>query len=530
MRFILHILRKDLEHHWREIAFFVVICGTWTWEASHPFSWMWIHQRGFIPVLLFGMWIFLTMRVIHGECLLGDREFWLTRPYEWGHLMTAKALFLFMCLNGPLLLAQLVLLTAAGIPLSLSLVPGLIFLQLEFVLFVTFPTAVIAAMTETPVQWVLTVVGLFVYGMALSWFPWDGLPATFEGQENVAGILGLAIVVPALGFALVWQYARRKVWTARIALGIAALAVPLVILIASTPFVRAIAYPRSSGATPIQLSIPPAMDDGKIEYKRTDGFGEETNIEIPIRSVSVDPDAIVDIDGMRITLTGDNGWRWQSDWLNRPLKLSEDSPGGSLQFGMPATIADQMQGVHVNANVELAYGVYELGRAQKVDTSAEHFKIPDVAYCKWFSGQLPGQFSVSIGFSCAAPLRLPGVVVVRVESAGLACHAEAGEPPIPQGHFASTTNYGTDIVPADFDPDPVHNLYLSFGNWIPPIASDRNPKVNRTASLCRGTPLIVRSGSLSGKMRSTFSLGSIGSEKRVMQQEDDSPQFILKDH
>jgi hypothetical protein len=519
MRFILHILRKDLERHWREIAFFVAICGTWTWESSHPLSWMSVHHSGFIPVLLFGMWIFLTVRVIHGECLLGEREFWRTRPYEWGHLMTAKALFLLICLNGPLLLAQLVLLSVAGIPLSLSLVPGLMFLQIEFVLFVTFPTSVIAAMTETAVQWVLTVAGLFVYGMMLSWFPWDKLPATFVGQENVASILGGAIIVPALGFALVWQYAHRRVWTARMALGIAAFTVPLVILIAPTPLMRAIAYPRSSGDTPMQLSIAPAIEDGKIEYMRTDGLGEETNIEIPIRSVSIDPDAIVDIDGMRILLTGDNGWRWQSDWLNRSLKLSGDWPLGALQFGMPAKIADQLQGVHANASVELAYGVYKLGRAQKVDASAEHFTIPDVAYCKW-NGQLPGQFTRG-GPSCAAPLRLPGVVVIRVESTGLTCHSEQGEPPIPQGHFASRTNYGNDVFPADFDPDPVHNLDLNFGNWIPPVASVRNPKINRTANPCRGTPLIVRSGNLAGKMRSTFSLGSIGSEKRVEQQESE---------
>jgi len=30
--------------------------------------------------------------VVHAESLVGDRQFWITRPYEWKKLLTAKAL------------------------------------------------------------------------------------------------------------------------------------------------------------------------------------------------------------------------------------------------------------------------------------------------------------------------------------------------------------------------------------------------------------------------------------------------------
>jgi hypothetical protein len=39
-------------------------------------------SRG-LSVLLAISWVMLVMRAVHAEGLVGDRQFWLTRPYEW---------------------------------------------------------------------------------------------------------------------------------------------------------------------------------------------------------------------------------------------------------------------------------------------------------------------------------------------------------------------------------------------------------------------------------------------------------------
>lgn len=46
-----------------------------------------------IPALIL-FWVFLTLRVVHGETLVGDRQWWVTKPYEWWKLLLAKELFL----------------------------------------------------------------------------------------------------------------------------------------------------------------------------------------------------------------------------------------------------------------------------------------------------------------------------------------------------------------------------------------------------------------------------------------------------
>ena len=291
MKIILHILLKDLRRHWREIALFILVTTGWAWQQAHPFRWLWLDQKQILPILLFLLWLFTVVRVVQGEALVGDREFWPTRPYRWGHLLAAKALFLGLCLNIPLAAAQLYLLAEAGIPFHAGLIAGMFLLQLEFAFFCTFPAAVLAAVTGSLVQWVLVVVGLFLFAMVTSWLPWSKLPVTLLGAENTSSLLGGAIVVSALAFALVWQYARRRVWVARVALAGAVLFVPAIIALSPTQWVRSIAYPPPSSqiAAPLHLTFR-NNEDGAREYTRINyRFNPQATIRIPISVSSASP-------------------------------------------------------------------------------------------------------------------------------------------------------------------------------------------------------------------------------------------------
>jgi hypothetical protein len=520
---VLHILLKDLRRHWREISLFIVCCGMWAWDVTHPAGWL--HQRGMMPVVIFGLWVFLTIRVVHGECLVGDREFWQTRPYTGMQLLFAKTLFLLLCLNAPLLIVQVFLLMHAGLPISWQLVPGLLFLQLEFALYATFPVFVLAAVTESLIQWVLSACALIVFIFVLSWLPWDSLPNTLAGEENVGTFIGAVLIIPSLLVALVWQYAKRTVWLPRLAIGLSVLAVPLVMLIARTPFVRSSAYEHSTGAPPFRLSVHPQAGGIEHEYFRSKGLFSEDTIDIPIDFNSTDPDLIVDIEGFHVLINGDNGWKWESPWLNRALNLNRNSPGGGFEFGMPSQAADQVARTHAVSSVEVAYRVHRLGRAKKIDTSSARFSIPGVGMCRWFDTKASNL--AANGYNCVAPFRLPGVFVAEIDSGELSCPDEQGEPPVPAGHFASSSQYGTDQVPADFDPNPVHQFSFNFGKWRPAVKSVLDPKNDLDASLCRGTPTFVRIASYVGRMQSSFDLGSLGVEKPRAVEENGEVHFRL---
>jgi hypothetical protein len=512
MRMILHILIKDLRRHRWEIGLYILFCATWSWEQANPSSWSWMNEREILPLFLFGLWFFITVRAVQGESLVGDRAFWPTRPYQWGHLMAEKALFLALCLNLPLFIAQIILLAAAGIPLSWQLVPGLIFLQLEFAFFFTFPAAVLASITESLVQWILSVVGICLFALLLSWLPWSKLPTTLEGDENVASFLAMSLIVPALAFALVWQYARRRVWPARLAAGAAVLVVPLAILAASNRFVRAVAYPPPDGVTPLHVSIPESANGaGRVYERRISAVSPDLEIAIPVIAISTDPDAIVEVEGWRITLDGDNAWHWQSPWFNQPFEPGPDGQIEHLVFAMPENLANQLAQAHAGAHIDAAFAVYHLGPAHRFETASERFPIPGVGSCAWHQRMIG--FGMN-GF-CVAPLRMPEVMLIGMESSDSTCATARGEPPLPSGHYASTIQYNSNGLPADFDPSPVRSFNISLSVWEPPIQSAHDPKNSVSASFCRGTPLTVRTGNLIGKMRSSFDLGSVGSETVV---------------
>jgi len=510
MNAILHILRKDLRHHWREVALFVFSSAAWAWQITHPWNWVFLRDREIVPILLFGSWFLVTIRVVHGESLLGDREFWMTRPYRWPQLMAAKALFLLLCLNGPLFLAEVALLVHAHLPVTAFTLAGLLVLQLEFAVLLTFPAAVLAAVTATLVQWILTVLGLFLFALMLSWLPWNLLPVALAGQENVASYLGAAIVIPALAFALVWQYARRRVWIASAAILLAVFTVPLMILVAHTANLHSLAYTlRPADQVPMRFEMKDQA--GANTYFHGIANDELGAISLPLAATFADADTILSVDGYRISLAGDNNWRWQSPWINRALKLNSGDPRASLSFALPLNLANQLPLLHPNATVELAYSLYHLDPARRISTGADTFTLPGGISCRW-----PRERSLYFrnASECAAPLRLPEVIVERIDSADVNCLPDPGEPPLPTNHSAFYAHYGNDNWFPEFDPDPVRGLPQDFYDWNPPLPSALNPKETRHISFCRGTPLTIRTGTSTGPFQSTFNLGPLGQERR----------------
>ena len=97
MNQIITIFKKDARHLWPEILVSLVLTAALV--RIYPYTWA---PRDYISIplqqvavaLLFlvpmSWWILIT-RLIQSESLVGDRQFWLTRPYEWKKLLAAKA-------------------------------------------------------------------------------------------------------------------------------------------------------------------------------------------------------------------------------------------------------------------------------------------------------------------------------------------------------------------------------------------------------------------------------------------------------
>src|SRR5260370_17611952 len=134
---ILHIFRKDTRHHWPEILISLALLlvyailqpRTWTEQQyNRQFLDNFIY---YLPGILILSWVFLVVRIVQGETLVGDRQFWLTRPYEWHRLLAAKLLSVFVFFHLPLFIVQIVLLYLAKFPV-VSTIPALLYVHALF--------------------------------------------------------------------------------------------------------------------------------------------------------------------------------------------------------------------------------------------------------------------------------------------------------------------------------------------------------------------------------------------------------------
>ena len=100
MQQILHIFKKDVRRHWPEILISLTLLGLYAKIMTRPTDYDPMMTPNYIPwaeisadtlaPLMIIFWIFLTIRVVQSERLVGDTQWWITKPYEWWKLLAAK--------------------------------------------------------------------------------------------------------------------------------------------------------------------------------------------------------------------------------------------------------------------------------------------------------------------------------------------------------------------------------------------------------------------------------------------------------
>jgi len=276
---ILHILQKDLRRLRWEIA-------TVTF-ATLLLAWLNGDNRLVVPVTRqeqtlnqFCLWLaplnvlawwFLLVSLIHGEVIPGVRQFWLTRPYRRGALLGAKLLFVLLCINLPVLLADAIALSRAGISPA-TVWTGMLWKQVLFTLTALLPGLAIAVVTAGLAQAILSAIGLALLVRLLSTIPVDNyLPNHLEWWLT---ILRLTLLVIAAGLLLHWQYYRRKILLARVILLVPVLLVAMLgwVLPMSTVFgwQQSLASQPGAGAG---YTVRPAPERGRLKLDESADAG-----------------------------------------------------------------------------------------------------------------------------------------------------------------------------------------------------------------------------------------------------------------
>jgi hypothetical protein len=211
---VLHIFRKDVRCLRWELAVLGALTIAFTWshviadaselpELSRP-----VILEYLTSVLLAIGWGFLISQLVHEEALPGHRQFWITRPYSWKQLLGAKALFMVVCINAPLLVAQMVILAAAGFS-PFGGFARLLWMQFAITVVLLVPAFALAAVTRKLAQVVFTALCAFMSPFLLLS---RGRTVGLVMISPEWTVLAAALTILCAGAVLVvcWQYQRRR--------------------------------------------------------------------------------------------------------------------------------------------------------------------------------------------------------------------------------------------------------------------------------------------------------------------------------
>ena len=497
MKQTLHIFLKDARRFWPESLISLALVAAFA--RIYPHQWLdadsMNHSVRFnffasgimsflgqvLVVLIPISWWLLISRVVHAEKLVGDRQFWLTRPYEWKKLLAAKVLFLVVFLYLPILIAQIVLLIQAGFH-PLDYVPGLLYNLVLITGVLVLPLVALSTLTPTFAKMTLAILGvdLLVAGIA----GLGSLPPS-DSIGSVASPLGDWLSFAALfllcGAVVVLQYAVR-----RTLLGWGVLMVIPVLLSALAfgdpdQLLMNRTYPRATAA-PVQLQYAP--DSTHQATANTTEHTQELEIYIPLRASGVADGYTAITEAVKVTIDAPDGSHWDSPWqaiYNQ--RLLPDMKDASVRFRIRRAVYDKFKSTPVKLNLDFALTRAKVESVTQIQLPNHDFFVSGFGVCSPRASWLKEPFAIT-AINCRAALRQPMLSYVSSLWTDEPCSASQTEPKT--GVLGATWAGSLNSEPASFGITSVWETPLSFLNsW----GAYSQGSVPRPRHFCTGSPL-----------------------------------------
>lgn len=481
MRQVGHILRKDVRHFWPVIVFSWAALGLDAWYDAHQAvlevaAPPWVRTIfPFVGVVLVISWWLLVIRIVQDEPLTGDRQFWVTRPYDWKRLLTAKVILVVGFVLIPAYIAGLVLLGTAGFPLTAWAAGGL-GKQLSAAVMLMLPIAALATVTATLGQMsvVLVALGAYIAGIAAVLFNYIPNANFSAGSEWLQGL----IVIVSCVAVIILQYARRRTGPSRWILAAAAGAVG--IAVAATPYGWLIArqYPLAAAGTPVRFAIAPATSTGAGSSRLEESPGD-SNVEItfPLEVSGVPAEQVIYLRGKMLTITAADGSRWSSGWRYGGRLLYPGQTHSEADFEIKKEFFEKVQSQAATVHLSLAMTAYRVGPSIRVTAEGRDFVIPDVGICS---------IHRSNSVQCRFALQTPPAILAQINSSDATCKGAEDEP-ISPGRVARDWKGQSDAGLID----PVGTFDFYFLGWQNEQGGSSSYSKVADPSICPGMPMQI---------------------------------------
>ena len=498
---ILNIFQKDARHHWPEVLVSWGLLAVYVWNQPRK----WANQTvdillvstllNMLPGLLVLAWAFLIARLVQGETLVGDRQFWITRPYVWYKLLAVKLLAILAFIDVPLFISQIALLRVGKFPVVPSL-GGLVLIHLMFAMILFVAALALSAVTSGIGQAALGLLIVFLLTLGIA-----GISSEIPNAgmvDDVDGVQGLLYIACCITVVFL-QYARRRTLLSRmVILGTIALMFLVLLL---TPYERILTrhtYPLATKDHPLPANF---MFDRTLTFaheKRPPGrwMEEQVPLELPFQVADLDDKSIVQLQAIKLDLELSGGRRWTSHWHPLSSVLSYARTRTWPGVSMEKKLYDEIQDTPVKAHVTLGMRLFRLGAATSVNVLGDRISLPGNAQCvdditmDWLR--------------CFSALKRLKPVFIAAELPNAECRvtkeATAEEP-----WAASPATYsdlGSDSGP-EFDFTPVQDFTIILSRFY--FYEDHEIRL----PICSGTRLLVSKPELQYSVRDEIDLGEI---------------------
>ncbi|MGA2217379.1 MAG: hypothetical protein ABSG51_04795, partial [Terracidiphilus sp.] len=485
MKQILHIFLKDARRFWPEILLSLAVCATFVWVLPHQ----WLGNNDFqsqtlqslsslIALLIPLSWWVLIARVIHAERLVGNTQFWVTRPYEWKSLLAAKLAFLVVFLCVPFFFSQYILLAEAGSHPQAYL-PGLLFSLLLIAGTIVLPLAALATVTSSFARMTLTILavllGLIAVFILLS--ARSGIPP-FSEYSPIGDRLCLALALTACGAAIAMQYALRKSWLPRLVLIALPILLCAAILIAPDHALMNREYPivTNPAGAPIELSYDP----NPLRWSTSSNSGSRIimiPVEVPVAESGVAEGYAAVVDSVRAVVKAPDGSQWTSAWQPSGLKFLQDKSFTNATFPMPLSEYNKFRSMPVSVRLTLAITQAKVASATSIQIPTGKFSVPDFGVCAPQTRKdAPGNIT---GITCISPLRKATLTYVETHWSESSCSASPAQS---DSNMEGSAWVGSlDRAPAEWG--------ISSVAEVPIFLSGSGFANNKPRILCPGTTL-----------------------------------------
>jgi len=325
-------------------------------------------------------WVILIISLIQAERLVGLNQFWTTRPYVWHRLIAAKCCFLLAFLHLPLVVSQIILLHHARLSIVQS-IPALLHNLLLLTLVLVLPVVCAAALTRSIGQAMLVLLALLSLLVAVASF------STLFKELAPRSLLPLQLllITAVLASALINQYRNR---TTRRSLYLLTLAPVLTLLLQVTvpgTSLAAHGYQLSADDSPIAVRF----DNNPLRTYGTSVPSDPNTqlfLHLPLLLSGMQPGTSFVLEGHRLTLTGANGFTWQSPWLSQAGTLASGKPSGQLtgfsEFSIPRRVYDRLSTGPVSVSMDFALVQLQDQNPIRSTLTTSGETIPQLGFCE----------------------------------------------------------------------------------------------------------------------------------------------------